>query len=237
MSSTLVFDMRTIPDVDGLRMTYGLPDELSDREVAEFAFQRRRAAAGRENLPPHYQRIICISCLVQGADGSKFHAFAEPELSEAEIIRGFVELLLRGKHELASWDGARRLVPVLLSRALIAGVSLVGEASADEFEPVKQSNVEGLLLGRHVCLEERLGVQETESTASLQEIALLSGIRLNPALTSDRIWEAYQQGDFDPVCQDCEADVLKAHLLLARLKLARGLLSRQMYDNELARWV
>ena len=38
----LVFDIETIPDVAGLRRLHELPPELSDAEVAELAFQKRR---------------------------------------------------------------------------------------------------------------------------------------------------------------------------------------------------
>ena len=39
----LVFDIETIPDVAGIRAIENLPAGLSDYEVAEWAFQQRRA--------------------------------------------------------------------------------------------------------------------------------------------------------------------------------------------------
>ena len=40
--SVLVFDIETVPDVAGLRRVWSLPDSLSDAEVAQAAFDRRR---------------------------------------------------------------------------------------------------------------------------------------------------------------------------------------------------
>ncbi len=53
--AVLVFDIETIPDVAGIRTLEDLPAELSDYEVAEWAFQQRRASHGNDFLP--HQRL------------------------------------------------------------------------------------------------------------------------------------------------------------------------------------
>ena len=62
MKPVLVFDIETIPDVAGLRRLNDLPAGLSDDEVAELAFQQRRAKTGNDFLQLHLQRIVTISC-------------------------------------------------------------------------------------------------------------------------------------------------------------------------------
>ena len=57
----LVFDIETIPDVAGIRAIESLPAGLSDFEVAEWAFQQRRASHGNDFLPHHLQRVVSIS--------------------------------------------------------------------------------------------------------------------------------------------------------------------------------
>ena len=42
MTPILAFDIETIPDCAGIRRLYDLPAALSDAEVAEVAFQKRR---------------------------------------------------------------------------------------------------------------------------------------------------------------------------------------------------
>ena len=65
MKPVLVFDIETIPDVAGLRRLHELPETLSDAEVAELAFQQRRAQTGNDFLPLHLQRIVTISCVLR----------------------------------------------------------------------------------------------------------------------------------------------------------------------------
>ena len=65
MTPILVFDIETIPDIASIRLLNELPDALSDHEVAEFAFQQRRAKTGSEFMPHHLQRIVAISCCLR----------------------------------------------------------------------------------------------------------------------------------------------------------------------------
>ncbi len=46
MNPTLVFDIETIPDIAGLRSLYELDSAVSDKDVAEMAFQMRRQKSG-----------------------------------------------------------------------------------------------------------------------------------------------------------------------------------------------
>jgi hypothetical protein len=69
MKPVLVFDIETIPDVEGLRRLHALDPALSDDEVAELAFQHRRAASGHDFLPLHLQRVAVISCVLRRRQG------------------------------------------------------------------------------------------------------------------------------------------------------------------------
>ena len=46
MTPTLVFDLETIPDIDGLRRLHHWGAEVSDAEVAERAFAARKELTG-----------------------------------------------------------------------------------------------------------------------------------------------------------------------------------------------
>ena len=86
MKPVLVFDIETIPDVAGLRRLHDLDPELSDTEVAELAFQQRRASNGNDFLPHYLQRVAVISCLLRVGHDLRVWSLAEPEQGEAEII-------------------------------------------------------------------------------------------------------------------------------------------------------
>jgi len=51
MTPILVFDIETIPDVDGIRRLDNLPATLTDIEVAEHAFAARRSVFVRLGAP------------------------------------------------------------------------------------------------------------------------------------------------------------------------------------------
>ena len=65
MTAALIFDIETIPDVPGLRRLHDLDATLSDAEVAELAFQQKRAQSGNDFLPHYLQRIVVISCALR----------------------------------------------------------------------------------------------------------------------------------------------------------------------------
>ena len=69
MTPVLAFDIETAPDCDGLRRLYDLDPGLSDKDVAEIAFQRRRAAANHDFLQLHQHRVIAIACALREGDG------------------------------------------------------------------------------------------------------------------------------------------------------------------------
>ena len=68
MPPVLVFDLETVPDVAGLRRVWSMPDSLTDAEVAQAAFDRRREKTGHEFLPLHLQRVVAVGCLFRDGD-------------------------------------------------------------------------------------------------------------------------------------------------------------------------
>src|SRR5690606_11737472 len=101
--AVIVFDIETIPDVAGIRTLNELPEELSDYEVAEFAFQQRRAAAGSDFLPHHLHRVVTISCAMRDARQFRVFSLSEPDAAEGEIIQRFFDGVERFTPQLVSW--------------------------------------------------------------------------------------------------------------------------------------
>src|SRR3989338_8702100 len=71
MKPVLAFDIETIPDVAGIRRLHDLPADLPDHEVAEVAFQKRRAQTGNDFLGPQLHRVVVIGCLLREGDAVK----------------------------------------------------------------------------------------------------------------------------------------------------------------------
>ncbi|HEX5802503.1 MAG TPA: 3'-5' exonuclease, partial [Azospira sp.] len=112
MKPTLVFDIETIPDVAGLRRLHELDAAISDAEVAELAFQQRRAQSGNDFLPHYLQRVVAISCVLRSGDALKVWSLSEPEQAEGEIIQRFFDGVEKFTPQLVSWNGGGFDLPV-----------------------------------------------------------------------------------------------------------------------------
>ena len=58
VTPVLVFDIETVPDIEGLRKLNGLGDEIDPAQVAEMAFHQRRQVTGSDFLQLHVQRVV-----------------------------------------------------------------------------------------------------------------------------------------------------------------------------------
>lgn len=90
-SPVLVFDIETIPDVEGLRKLNDLGSELSDADVAAMAFQLRRQTSGHDFLPLHLHRVIAISCALRERESFKVWSLGAEGQAEGEIIQRFFD--------------------------------------------------------------------------------------------------------------------------------------------------
>ncbi|HYD33892.1 MAG TPA: 3'-5' exonuclease, partial [Methylophilaceae bacterium] len=91
MTPTLVFDIETIPDTDGLKTLLGLPVETSAVDVASIAFHQRRQSHGNEFLPLHQHRVVAISCALREGDSFRVWTLGSPDEPEAQIIKRFFD--------------------------------------------------------------------------------------------------------------------------------------------------
>ena len=176
MTPVLAFDIETIPDVAGIRKLHDLPAELSDAEVAEFAFQKRRAASGNDFLPLHLQRVVVISCALREGDRFSVWSLAEPKLKEAEIIQRFYDGIEKFTPQIVSWNGGGFDLPVLHYRGLIHGVAAPrywdqGEDDRD----FKWNNYISRYHSRHLDLMDLLAMYQPRASAPLDELAKLMG--------------------------------------------------------------
>src|SRR6185295_4773089 len=91
MTPVLVFDIETIPDVEGIRRLRRVGPEVSDRDVAAMAFQLRRQAVGHDFLPLHLHRVIVISCALHDRDSFRVWSLGGNGEAEGEIIQRFFD--------------------------------------------------------------------------------------------------------------------------------------------------
>ena len=180
---TLVFDIETIPDVPGFRRLHDIAPELSDDEVAELAFQQRRAQNGSDFLQLHLQRVVTISCVLRMGDTFKVWSLSEPEQSEGEIIQRFFDGIEKLSPQIVSWNGGGFDLPVLHYRGMIHGVTAprywdLGDGDYADSRDFKWNNYISRYHSRHLDLMDLLAMYQPRASAPLDDLAKLMGCLL-----------------------------------------------------------
>ena len=119
--NVLVFDIETIPDLDGGRKIYDL-DGLNDKDTASALLNLRRQENGTEFLRLHLHRIVAISVVLRSTQGVKVWSLGDEDSTEKELIERFYDGIERFTPNLVSWNGGGFDLPVLHYRALKHGV-------------------------------------------------------------------------------------------------------------------
>ncbi|MCB1931850.1 MAG: 3'-5' exonuclease [Candidatus Accumulibacter sp.] len=239
MKPVLAFDIETIPDVAGLRRLHDLDPALSDGEVAELAFQHRRASHGNDFLPLHLQRVAVISCVLRVGKDFRVWSLAEPEQSEGEIIQRFFDGIERFKPMLVTWNGGGFDLPVLHYRGLIHGATAprywdLGDGDYPDSREFKWNNYISRYHTRHLDLMDLLAMYQPRASVRLDELAKLIGFPGKLGMDGSKVWQAWLAGGMSDVRDYCETDVLNTYLVSVRFRLMRGELSRSEYEAEVS---
>lgn len=239
MTPVLVFDIETIPDVAGIRALNDLSDDLPDAEVAEFAFQQRRASNGTDFLPHHLQRVVAVSCVLRDAQHFRVFSLAEPDCSEGEIIQRFFDGLERYTPQIVSWNGNGFDMPVLHYRGLMHGVSAPrywdqGEGDFHDSREFKWNNYISRYHSRHLDLMDLLSLYQARASVRLDELAKLMGYPGKLGMDGSAVWQAWQEGRQAEIRDYCETDVVNTYLVHLGFQRMRGERDASAHAEELA---
>lgn len=234
MTPILVFDIETIPDIAGIRKLQGLDNSMSDGDVAELVFQRRRQQTnGSDFLPLHQHRVIAISCVMRADDGLKAWTIGKADAPEKEIIQRFFDGIERYMPQIVSWNGGGFDLPVLHYRSLIHGVVApkywdMGEDDRD----FKWNNYISRYHTRHLDLMDLLALYQPRANAPLDDLAQLCGFPGKLGMDGSQVWNAFQRGEIEAIRNYCETDVMNTYLVFLRYQLMRGAISATGYAEE-----
>jgi len=234
MIPTLVFDIETIPDTNGLRVLYDLPANLSADEVANIALHQRRQQNGSEFLPLHLHKICAISCALREGKHFKVWTLGDIESSEAEIIQRFYDGIEKYTPQIVSWNGNGFDLPVLHYRGLIHGVnaSRYWDLGEDDKE-FKWNNYISRYHMRHFDLMDVMAMYNARANAPLDDLAKLSGFPGKLGMDGSKVWDAYKGGEIEEIRNYCETDVANTYLVFLRFQLMRGHLTQMQYQSEI----
>ncbi len=234
--NVLVFDIETVPDVEGGRRLYDL-DGLSDKEVASILFHKRRQETGSEFLRLHLQRVVAISAVFRhGEEQFKVWSLGDADASEPELLQRFFDGLERYTPTLVSWNGCGFDLPVLHYRALVHGVAAPRYwETGDDDQSFRWNNYLNRYHYRHLDLMDVLAGYQGRANAPLDEIATLLGFPGKMGMSGAKVWDAFLDGDIEGIRNYCETDVLNTFLVYLRFELMRGRLTAEAYAAECER--
>jgi predicted PolB exonuclease-like 3'-5' exonuclease len=233
--NTLVFDIETVPDTALGRRLYGLHD-LSDEQVGQIMFTKRRQETGSEFLSHEQHRVIAISVAMRSRESLRLWSLGDADSSEKELIERFFEGLDKFTPDLVSWNGAGFDLPVLHYRALLHGVTAARYwETGDTDSSFRYSNYLSRFHWRHMDLMDILSGFQGRGRASLDDVATLLGFPGKVGMHGADVWPAYLRGELADIRAYCESDVLNTYLIYLRFELMRGHLSPPEHAQEIER--
>ncbi len=231
----LVFDIETIPDVQGLRRLLDLPLSLSDAAVVEGAQAQRRLGGSSDLLPHYLQRVVAISCVLRAGDRLAVWSLGDPADDEPLLIARFFELFDRYTPQVVSWNGSGFDFPVLHFRSLIHQIAAPRYWEwGDDDREFRYNNYLNRYHTRHIDLMDLLAQYQPRAYASLDAMAKLCGLPGKLGMDGSQVWPAYQRGEIAAIRAYCETDVVNTYLLYLRFLRMRGVLNADAHAEELA---
>jgi 3'-5' exonuclease len=231
----LVFDIETVPDLEGGRRIHGFTG-LDDEAAAQAMAAQRLAEKGTDFQPPHLHRVVAISCCLRAGEDFRVWSLGEPEAPEAELIKRFFDGVEKYRPVLVSWNGSGFDLPVLHYRALIHGISAPRYWDTGHFDrEAKWDNYIGRYQFRHTDLMDVLALYQARAYAPLHEMALLLGLPGKLGMDGSKVAEAFRNGGIAEIRAYCETDVLNTYLIYLRFLLLRGMLSAAEHEQEVQR--
>ncbi len=226
--NVLAFDIETIPDCDGGRKLYELPESLSDTEVAEAMFAKRREKTGSDFLPAHLQKVVAISAVYRNTQKDQLSVWTIGDLdsTEAEVVANFFAGIDKHTPTLVTWNGSGFDLPVLHYRALLNNVQAPRYWDlGDDDQSFKWNNYIGRFHLRHTDLMDVIAGYNNRAFAPLDDIAVMLGLPGKMGMSGAKVWDEFVGGNLKGIRDYCETDALNTYLVYLQWLFMRGHLS------------
>jgi len=237
--NVLVFNIETIPDVDGGQRINNLHG-LDDKSTAKALFHLRKQQSGSSELPLYLQRIASISVVYRGMGDDMDHevsvrSLGDENSTEAELLALFFDEIEQRTPTLVSWNGSSFDLPVIHYRALKNNVSATSYwEKGNNDNAFRDDNYLSRYHDRHTDLMDVLSSYNESAGAPLNNIALMLGFPGKQELDTAQIWKEYLQGNISTIRHYGEIGVLNNYLVYLRFKLIRGDINEEELAQEFA---
>lgn len=225
--NTLVFNIQTIPDIDGARRLYDLHG-LSEDDVAKAIFHKRRQQANTETLRHHVHKIVAISAVLLNGDSFKVWSLGDSSSTESDLLQRFFDGLERFSPTLVTWNGSGFDLPVIHYRSLLYPVNAERYWNAGD----RENTVFSKFQHNHTDLMDVLSGHQIQATIDLQEIATLCGFPGNLGLQSHEIWKTWLAGGMGTIRNTSETRVLNIYLIYLNWQRNCGHIDQQQYYQQ-----
>ena len=240
----LVFDIESIPDIAGLRLSGAFEPGWNDSQVFEHWRAARKEKGQGDFMPLHLQRVLVISCVFRNAEGLRVHSFVDRDppfdpmrnsAGEGKAIQSFFHSIDKHAPQLVSWNGGGFDLPVLHYRGLKHGVvaDKYWDMGEDDRE-FKWNNYISRYHMRHLDMMDLLALYQPKNNAPLDLMAKLCGFPGKLGMDGSEVYPAYLRGDTEGIRRYCETDVMNTYLLYCRFQMMRGGLTDKEYAQEIA---
>lgn len=233
------FDCEWIPDVASGRILYNLPNECPTNEVLHTMWAE--GGATEENPQPFLRLILCrvvsIATVIRRTykDGSvRLFLQTLPEnpddpekRKESYILRRFLQEGIMGKSpQLVGFNSRNADLRILEQRALVKGMTLPSFSNQLDAKPWDQTNID--------LMDMFCGYGKTYS-ATLNQLAVLSGIPGKLDVSGDDVCGLWYQGKYREICNYNNFDALTTYLLWLRAAYFSGCFTEEQYSEEQSR--
>jgi predicted PolB exonuclease-like 3'-5' exonuclease len=230
--NVFVFDIETVPDIDGCRRLYDLHG-LSDEDVAKAVFHKRRQQANTEFLRHHLHQIVAISAVLRSGDHFKVWSLGDIDSNEEELLQRFYSGIERYTPRLISWNGSGFDLPVIHYRSLLYPLNAAHYWENGQNDTAfRYNNYLSRFHERHTDLMDVLAAYQPRASAPLDEIATLCGFPGKMGMSGGKVWDTYLAGDIQSIRDYCETDVLNTYLVYLNYERSRGNLDQTQYLHE-----
>ena len=233
--NVLVFDIETIPDIDGARRLYDLHG-LSDEDVARAVFHLRRQQAGTDFLRHHLHRIVAISAVLTSGDRFKVWSLGDEDSTEQDLLQRFFDGLERYTPRLVSWNGSGFDLPVIHYRSLLYPLNAERYWDTGQHDnQFRYNNYLSRYHERHTDLMDVLAGYQPRAAIRLDEIATICGFPGKMGMDGSKVWETWLNGNIKAIRDYCETDVLNTYLVYLNWERNRGNIDQPQYQQQCAR--
>jgi predicted PolB exonuclease-like 3'-5' exonuclease len=226
MSNVIVWDIETVPDLQGFAAANGHAGKPIMRFAPNWATSSPSTSTTRS--------FASAPWLPTRLDDGQWtvDALGAPhvgERSEKDLITSFVDKIAALLPQLVTFNGSSFDLPVLRYRAMVHGVAAPGLAARPHFHRYSEDAVD-------LC--DVLGSFSSQAKASLHELCRVMGLPGKPdGMSGAEVEKYYRDGHIREIAEYCKSDVLNTYRVWLRYELFRGRLSEPDFQRSEAKLV